>query len=274
MGNRVLNATGQDGVADWTGATSVDETTVGAEGRVVIVSSGGSLRSSTTPVAPGQTVEAAGLVAGTSAALVVEFLDGGGSVLQSAAIPVRSAGVGSPRRGIASSFTIARGRLVAPSSTASARLRATATGTVYLLRPWLESTPYGDGRSLWQAGPHTNPDLDLPVWPSALPILAEDGYTLEPIPTRAEFAGDVGVPITRSRSTTRRYKLRGTLALDSEEQDRLEQFFDDRNGAFWFTRPDNMALQRARWLADGEPTFSGLAHGRRRVAFALLLEVA
>ena len=276
MSNKVLNASGLDGVTDWTGATSVDETTIGAPGRVVLVSSSGSLRSTTTPVEPGAVIEAAGAyqATGGGAVLEVEFLDVSLAVIETTAVPVKRYPSGSPRRGIASTFALARGRLLVPVGAATARLRARGTGTVYLLRPWMETVLYGEFGSTWQTGQHSNPDLALSSWPTKLPPLDEGGYSVDPIPRRKSFAGDAGVPMTRELSSTPRYMLRGSLRLDAEEQDRLEDFFALADSPFWFTRQDNLQLCRAYWTADGELAFAGLVRGRRRVTFTLLLEVA
>ena len=276
MGNKVLNASGLDGLADWTGSTSVDEATIGAPGRVVLVSSSGSLRSSSTPVVAGALVEAAGAyqATGGGAVLEVEFLDVSLAVIEAAVVPVKRYPSGSPRRGIASTFVLARGRLVAPVGAVTARLRARGTGTVYLLRPWLETVLYGRDGSTWQTGLHTNSDLALSSWPTKLPPLEEGAFSVDPIPTRKSFAGDTGVPMTRQMTSTSRYMLRGALRLNAEEQDRLDDFFNLADSPFWFTRQDTLQLCRAYWTADGEPAYSGLVRGRRRASFTLLLEVS
>lgn len=271
MANRILNAAGLDGLADWTGATAIDETVVGGPGRAVIIGAGGTLLSSSTPVVAGQAVEAFGHVAAPGA-LAVEFLSGGGASIDVVAIPQKGAGEGPARRGLPHTFAAFRGRLTAPAGAASARLRATSAGSVALLKPFLETTPW-ERESPWNVGPHTNPDLNLPTWPTKLRPADPSDYSVEPIPTRKAFAGDSGVPITRRVTLTPRYQLSASLRLSLEEFDRLEAFFLAGVEPFFFARYDTQQLCRARWLADGEPKLSGGRLVSRRAQFGLLLEV-
>lgn len=276
MGNRIMNATGLDGLADWTGASSIDEDVIGGPGRLVIVGNAGELTSSATPVIAGQVVEAFGHVAGyagAAASLEVEFLTAGGALVEGVAVSRKSRGDGDPRRGLPNTFDAFRGRLTAPATSAQARLKATsAAGAVYLLKPFLESVPW-EGDSMFQAGPHANADLNLATWPTKLPPVRADGG-LEPIAQRTAFTGDAGVPITRKRTSALRYELRGDFLLTLEQFDRLEAFFRVGAEPFYFTRYDSMQVCRARWLEDGEPSIRGFRNGLRRVSVGLLLQVA
>lgn len=274
MANGIKNASGLD-AADWTGATAFDEEVLGAEGRIVIVGAGGALRSSTVPVVPGQVIEAAGLVgaSGGGAVLEVEFLSGGGVVIETAAVAMKTPGDGRPRRGLPIAFDIRRGRLVTPADAATARLLARGTGSAYLLKPLLDPAP-GRRPTVWTPGPHTNPDLNLPSLPSMLPPIEWDNAELEPIPLRKDFAPDAGVPITRRMGSTPRWKLTTSLRMTMEEADAFDEFFKAGVEPFWIVRYDTQALCRAYWLADGEPSYSAARLGLREVSFGLLLEVS
>lgn len=274
MANRILNAGGLDGLTDWTGATSVDEEIVGGPGRAVILAAGGTLRSSSTAVTPGQALEAFGHVGGQGAALAVEFLAAGGALVDTVAIPQIAPGAPPARRGLPHTFAAFRGRPVAPAGSASARLKATAAaGAVSLLKPFLETQPW-ERDSAWNVGPHTNPDLNRQTWPTKLRLPDAGSYSVEPISTRRAFAGDVGVPITRRLTITPRYRLSAEIRVSIEEYDRLEAFFLASVEPFFFVRYDTQQVCRAYWLEDGEPKLSGSRLVNRSARIGLLLEVA
>lgn len=269
MANMLLNAAALDGGADWTGSTSRDDAVVGAPGKAVFVSTGGAIYSNDVPVTAGKMIDTGGLYFGT--ALTVQFRNGG-TLISAVAVPLRLKGDGAPRRGLAGSFDVARGRILVPVGATTARLRVDGPGTVYLLRPRLETTLVARERHLWQPGAHSNIDLNLPVWPIDFPT--PRGFDADPIATRGSFAGDAGVPITRRKFRTRRYLAKVGYDVTEDELDRLMKFFDETSGPFWYSRPDSRELCRARWTADGEPKPGGLTRGGRGLELTLLLEVA
>ena len=267
MPNLISNATGMDGVAGWTGGSSIDETILGAPGRAVIVGAGGSLTSAVVNVTPGTSIDVFATYAAAAGGALLECVFSTGAV----AIPLKSRGDGRPRRGLPRAFDIARGRLTVPAGAATARLRVTGGGAVYLTKPFLGPAP-ADRESMWQAGPHANADLNLPAFPSELPPPSVDA---SPIAQRKAFAGDAGVPITRRIGSSPRVTANLTYELTLEERDTLDQLYRSAAEPFWFTRIDTMELCRARWLADGEPTDSGTRPGiDRTTRIGLLLEVA
>lgn len=288
MGNLVKNATGMDGATDWSsdGAVTADEATYGAPGRIVLIgqraaASAYVLSNFAGPqVSAGTVIEAFAHFGSTSgtARLYLDIYSAGGSLLQSVEIPRRLVGRGLPRRGVPSSFHFGYARLASPA-TGIPRLRVAVTGATsparaMIMKPFVDSAVKTRKRQPWVAGPHTNVDLNLPAWPSALPILRADQYSVDPIPLAKSFAADSGLPVTARGGTLPRRTLKASLELDVEERDWLEQFFVETPGAFWFMRPDTHELCRAYWAADGEPTDSGLTRGGRRTTFGLSIEVA
>lgn len=266
MGNLIRNGGLLDGVTDWTasaGATrAVDETSVGAEGRLVLavtrgVSSSVSATSSTATVTAGEPIEVMGLVGNSvlgSPQVSLEVVNGGGAVIGSVAIGYRRQGQGAPRRGLPLSFHEAYGVVAAPA-TGNARFVATSTGAagahvLYVLKPYV-GRPLGYP-ARWDPGAHTNLDMNLPVWPSTLPHFRGDP-ALDPYPDFKEFAGDAGLPTTTPTYAGLHHRFRGQMRLTQEQADALDQFYASRAGEFYMVRPDNDTLCVAEWLADGAP---------------------
>lgn len=267
MSNDLSNATFLDDATGWTGGTSVDETTRGGPGRHVILATGGDVVSASGPaVTAGQMCEVFGHHAATGGPSSLYLKVGGTQTI----VPLERANVGEPRRGVPSSFRFSYGRVAAPA-TGTATLRVIGSGTVMLLKPFLDAAP-PTRRQAWQAGPHANVDLDLPAWPTDLPLPDPGSVDGQPVSTRKSFAGDSGVPIMRRMSVTARQMFRAGYELDLEERDRLDAFFRAGHAPFWFLRPDTAQLCRAWWTPE-EPSDRG-GGVRRQTSIELLLEVA
>lgn len=270
MGNQLKNAGLLDGSAGWTGLSgavlSVDEAVVGGPGRAVLVATRNvavgqtvEAASSGLAVTAGQVVEAFASVGGSgpgAVALKLEILSAGGARLAITDVPLQRASVGTPRRGLAASFSRFWG-LAPASATGTARLVGVYTSTVaapqqaYLMKPYL-AAPGSRVPGVWDPGSHDNPDLQLPVWPSGLPPMLEES-SIEPFANRRAFAGDVGLPISERTYRGMHYALRARLRLTPEEADTLDQFYETTPGPFFFLRPDTDQLCMAEWLADGAP---------------------
>lgn len=258
MTNLIPNATGLD-LDGWAGADLLaDDATVGAPGRVVVTGSA-TVSTPTFAIANGARVWVAAHHEPGSA-LTAVFGSGA-----TAPVPLASAGAGPARRGLASTFAFSGGWVTAPVGAGTLRLRAPTS----LMKPIATVAR----ACLWQAGPHTNPDLDYPAWPTDLPMLQDEGLQLDPIPTRKGFTGDSGWEATRRTTRSRRYRMSGQLALTPEERDRLMEFFDAIDGPFWFTRPDTREACLAQFLADGEPVEAGQLPGKRRTQIKLQMRV-
>lgn len=273
MANLIGNATGLDGTAGWFstgGAVSVDESIEGARGRIVIKGTGPTMRSDRYAVAAGETLYASTHHAQGSQIFIL-FYTAAQGFISSAPLSVIRRGVGVQRRGLLSSFDYSKGAAVAPPTAALFNLHTeTAGGAHRFLQPYASTVGHA---GLWQPGPHANPDLDYPAWPTDLPQIMDEGLQLDPIPTRKGFSGDTGWEATRRTTRSRRYRMSGQLALTAEERDRLMQFFDEIDGPFWFTRPDTREVCLAQFLAEGEPVEGGQLPGRRRTQIKLQLRV-
>lgn len=271
MGNDIANASGLDDMASWIGSTGVDEATIGGPGRRVLISSGGDMHSASGPnVVAGQWLEVFGHHAATGGNSSLRVLVGSSGVV----VPLKRAGQGSPRRGVPSSFSFSYGRVQAPA-TGVAKIRTVGTGTAYLLKPFLSADPPADtrARQCWEPGAHANPDLNLPRWPSELPLPVADSWDAKPVARRKSFSGDSNVPITRRVANSLRAIARFALELDVEQRAVLEEFVLSNAEPFWFTRPDTQQLCRAYWTAEGDPADAGLSRSRR-TTLELLLEVS
>lgn len=276
MGNQIQNAGGLDGVTGWSatsGATrSIDEAVLGGPGRAAIIAAkaltsgqGLALWSEGFAVSSGQLIEAYGAVANSEAGLpglALEIVDGGGAVLSSTALPVTPAQkAGGPRRGLASTYAQAYGRVTAAAS-GTARLKASSTATISathqlaLLRPFL-ARPASAQRSAWDPGPHLNPDLQMKTWPASLPGIRRN-LQIAPYADRVSFGGEVGIPTTgKLYGGALQVAMTAQLSLDPEQADTLDRFYEDSTGPFFLIRPDTDQLCYAEWLADGAPRPTG-----------------
>lgn len=273
MPNKIKNATGLDGVANWTGAgLTIDETVAGSPGRAVIKSTGASLASAAIAL-NGATVVYASAHHEHDRNLAIQWLDAGGAQVGQNLMPLIRFGDFRARRGIPSTFDFSRGAATAPGGATQYRLASIGAAGQLLLQPFAST----DGFECWTPGPHDNPDLNLDVWPVTLPDLRELDSPRSP--TRRSFDTDSGIPSGSRIATRGRILLTGEFRLSLEQLDTLEQFHEARNllpesRPFWFVHPDTRRLCRA-WFNpdDGDPSVS--AGGRdRRVRVGLLLEVA
>lgn len=273
MGNLIRNAGLVDGVTDWSASAGavrgVDETVIGAEGRAVLTVSKAltvgqqvSATSSTAAVVAGEPIEVAALVGNSesgSPTVALQVLDGGGAVIGSTPVNYRRQGRGAPRRGLPLSFHDAYGVVAAPA-TGSARLAVVSTAGVasahvlYVLKPYV-GRPLGYP-ARWDPGQHTNPDMNLAIWPATLPRFRGDP-AVEAFPDFKEFAGDAGLPGLTPTYAGLHYKYRGQMRLTQEQADVLDVFYASRPGQFFIVRPDNDTLCIAEWLADGAPKLAG-----------------
>ena len=266
--NRILNATGLDGTAGYSGGAGLaaDEAVLGAPNRIVLkAAAGGYLQPATAAVVAGETVEAFAHHTPGSNLEVIFLTAGDVQVGALSPVPRRANPSRAATRGIAATFAFSRARLLVPATAAKAVLYVKPGGQAIdaMFRPFL-----GDVGECWRPGPHLNPDLDLPSFPPLEP--QRDGFELEPIPLRKSFAGDSGVPTTRRVAATSRRTASVDFALDAIDRDLLDQFWRANHDEFWFVRPDNGDLCVAEWADDGDPKDSG-AGAARRTSVRLLL---
>lgn len=275
MANQLRNATFLDGIADWqptSGNLGVDQAVLGARGRHVLVNAGGGARSaSAVPVVQGRPLEAFVAAWAPGGPPSVDVLVGGVVI---AAVPMTAKADGrGARRGVPGSFYQYRLPPTPSPSTGVAELRITgAGGQVAITKPFLD----GDARlghpQCWQAGPHTNLDLNLPAWPSILPQINMGDFNAQATPMRAGYDSDSGIPFTRMRKRTPWSVVQGTVRLNFEQRDVLDQFWLSGIQPFWFVRHDTMQLMRTRWHPDGDPTDQGDGP-QRATSFQLLCAV-
>lgn len=301
MPNGIKNATGLDGVTDWsidggvTAAISIDESELGGPGRAVIVGTRtatvgqyAALITSRLQFAEGELIEVfahhAADHAGAPIAsrLYASWFNGLGVGISNTAIAAGQIAP-RPRRGLPSTFAFNRVRLTPPADARAVEVYVIATAPssgllrVALLKPFIGGVASGDRPPCWSPGPHTNPDLDLDIWPESLPDFRE--LDSPRTPTRTAFSTDAQIPVGRRFGTRGRIRFTGELKLTLEQRDTLDQFVEARNllpdsAPFWFVHPDTRQLTRA-WIdpEDGEPSDSG--RGRdRRTRVGLMLEVA
>ena len=269
MGNGIKNAGLLDGVTDWSATAgavrTVDDATIGAPGRNVLVvtktlTTGQAISAWSTGLAvtAGQIIEIFALAGNSEAGLTgltLQVLDGGGAVIGSTAIAQRRRASGAPRRGLSIAFNDHFGKVAAPA-TCTARLLATSTATANASHQLCLTKPYlglaGAGLARWDPGAHTNPDLDLPIWPAALPPFRS--VSPEPYANRKPFAGDAGIPSSaKLYAGPLHHALRGQMRLTLETADVLAAFFESDAEPFYIVRPDTEQLCMAEWLDSGAP---------------------
>lgn len=269
MGNGIKNAGLLDGVTDWSATAgavrTVDDEVIGGPGRNVLtvtktLTTGQSISAWSTGLAvtAGQVLEVFALSGNSEAGLTdltLQVLDGGGTVIGSTPIALRRRGAGVPRRGLSVSFNDHFGKVAAPA-TGTARLLATSVAAanaphqLYLTKPYL--APARAGLARWDPGAHSNPDLDLPIWPADLPPFRS--VSPEPYANRKSFAGDVGIPgNTKLYGGPLHHAMRGQMRLTLETADVLDAFFESDAEPFYIVRPDTEQLCMAEWLDTGAP---------------------
>lgn len=257
-GNLLRNAGLLDQVADWSsggGALTVNETTIGAPGRAVLVTGAGGAATSRVDVIAGEVLEISALAGSDGDPPRVEFVvfDGGGAVIYATVIPYRRLAQGRGRRGLISTFNDAYARLTVPV-TGRAWISFTSFGGVmsqiYAMRPYIGRPGLAPMR--WDPGAHGNPDLQLPVWPADLPSFRGQ-VTADPITNLKAFAGDVGIPANTRLYGELRHQYRGQMRLSPEQDDVLTSFYRSGAQRFFMVRQDTAELCIAEWLADGVP---------------------
>lgn len=291
-GNEIVNAGFAEGFSFWTtsgqvGPAVVDEKTLGFDGRLVLTVTGSTdplviaqEAARAIPVTTGQVLEVFGHHGGLNATTVLRVQFSTNSTftagLQEVTVPVVKKGDGRPRLGLAKSFDFSHKRITSPLA-GYARIRVVGTPTgpnpkLALMKPYMERVLASTKYRCWDPGVHVNPDLQLPIWPAELPHLRAESFSAPVIPTRTSFSGDKGVAITKKFTRTPWYTVTGQLRGDQETHAILDQFFREAPEPFWFVRPDTLQLCQATWLAEGEPSMTGLGPDKT-IQFSLQLSV-
>ncbi len=290
MENRIENAGGLDGTTGYAavgGATlAADEATLGAPGRIVITASGSAtatvgVDTDLAAVSAGATYDCAGLwsFVGAAATLAVQWCDGGGTVVNTATLPLVRTATGAAAKGLRQRFNRSYGRVTWPSGASQARLRlsgaATGAYVAGLLKPMIAPARTDGDPPRWDPGPTSNPDLALPIWPAALPPVLMDGFSAAPTSLRKAFESDAGIAMTQKVGATARQIVQAQLRLSPEQLVALEDFHAHGGSPFWFVRPDTDELCQAWWTADGAPALARLAAQEAAYySFGLQLAVA
>lgn len=289
-GNQITNASMADGISAWLGGAgvglSVNDTTYGYDGRIVLVGTTGGqdvdlFMGTPLAVSNGQILEAFSHHAhiGGTTQLVVQFSTTNNfAAITTVPVPLVKAGDGDPRLGLAKSMNFSHGRITAPL-TGFARLYArniavgAGTKRGLLLKPYLEVLPNAKAKyRCWDPGPHINPDLNIPRWPAVLPHLRGDGFSVPTIPSRTAWSGDQGVEVYKKLTNAPWFRVDAQIRGDQETHAILDQFFRTSPEPFWFVRPDTFQLCRATWRADGEPAMQGVGPDKT-ISFGLQLSV-
>lgn len=269
--NLLTNATFLEGALAWQGTNlAVDETVLGGPGRAVLKGTGGFINSNYAngpDVVAGDLLEV--MVLAKSGSAVVLQIEGGAEY----PISLKRAGEGTTERGIPHTMSEYRSRVLV-NADGKARIRVTNAVNAHISKPYIEKVGPNARTRFWTPGPHTNVDLNLPVWPSHFPPFQQDSVQINPTQVRKAFTGDVPIPSTSRMSLTPAYNFRGDLELSSLEYDQLEELcYGTGNDPFWFVRPDTKQLCHAYWTEDGQPTTNGVQTLTRRVGVGLLLQV-
>jgi hypothetical protein len=301
MGNRIVNASGLDGVTGYQSiglvapprVISIDDSNLGAEGRLAIVSSGAALagapalsgiRTDEVAVVAGETLDAFThfRTVGGTPSVWIQWIDIAHDATTSSPLeitPPRSPPFGA-LRGRPGGFSFAALRTVVPVGAAFARLTVACVlpqvgdaAAAILVKPFLGPPTLRGRRAAWTPGPHLNPDLALPAWPDILPPAEADSFNYEPVPTRRAFAGETGVPINRPTGANGWGYASFTMVLNAEQFDALGAL-SRTGGEFWYVRPDTAELCVAEFAEDGDPRDNGGHIGARRTAVRLLLRVS
>lgn len=292
-GNAITNAGGVEGVAGWVGSAgsvlAIDDTVRGFDGRMVIrAAKNVALNEVVTlanqpavAISSDQYIEAFahhGANRGSTTLKLQIFSDAAATVLlQTIDVPTQTAGDGNPRLGLSKSYTFSHLRMKSPV-TGFMRLQVSNSPTsaglmqVLIMRPYLEAVSQKTKYRCWDPGPHIDPDLNLPHWPSDLPHLRAENFSVPVIPSRVAFSGDKGIAVTKKLTRSPWYQAMGQVRGDQETHAILDQFFRTQPEPFWFVRPDTLQLCRAYWLAEGEPSSSGLG-ANKIIEFGLQLSI-
>lgn len=291
-GNELTNAGFAEGISFWdyagnNGPAYIDETEHGYDGRPVFVVRGTGASSviaqqlaKTVQVASGQSIEVfahhAGINGQTTLYVVFSPDQNFTGGLVQTVVPIVSKGDGNPRLGLAKSFNFSHARITSPMN-GYVRLYLNCNNTgpnpkSLLMKPYLERVLPKTKYRCWDPGLHVNPDLQIPHWPSELPHLRADQFSAPIIPSRVGFSGDKGVSVTKKLTRNPWYNVSGQIRGDQETHAILDRFFRTAPEPFWFVRPDTLQLCQATWMAEGEPSMSGLGPDKV-IQFGLQLRI-
>ena len=266
MGNLLANASFLDGDTNWaavSGGLAFDEVTLGAPGRRVLTGSGGAY-SAEVPVSG--IVEAFIWISGTGGDARLAWSGGASTPL------VLSRPATTPsKRGVPTSFDYFYVRTDAQSG--SVRIVGEGSGSRAILKPYIGPAAPWPGRRVWDPGSHSNPDLQLPIWPSSLrPVQASSNP--QPVANARAFSTDSNIPIREDLYTGLHYQFKGEVRVTPDELDDLELLYETARDGFFFVDPFSDRLCIAEWLADGAPTFSSDQGLTAIYSFGLHLTVA
>ncbi|MGN6064881.1 hypothetical protein [Brevundimonas diminuta] len=273
-GNALKNCGFLDLAAGWEatgGVLAVDEASRGAPGRAALTATraaAGALMIRTRPADRAPTAgwggyEAMAAVAalnddsGVAVAVLVEFFDAGGAVVEARSVdvqPARLARHGLARAGLRITYGRAFDRGAVPPAAVTAGLSVQAQGATSLsvVKPMLAPAQAGRSEPLaWDPGPHDALELNRPRWPSILRAFAS-GPGAEPQADRTEFAAATGRPMARRTTASAARKYADAVRCDPVERAELEAFHASV-GDFWFVEPDTDRLCLASFAADGAP---------------------
>lgn len=254
-----------DGVSGWSaasGSLSIDESTFGAPGRLVLVVSQTSdgqpvgVNSDAMTLAAGQSFFIRLGIGSTSGEPAQVTLEASGQTpIQ---IPRRRAAVRPPGRALADGMDwhVAQGAVPAAGNW-SLKVKGAGPTTgprkLALFQPQVTEARADGLPPPFDPGPHATTDLNLPSWPVVLrPFLGDSSPT--PMPSRSTFQTADGFNRSRRLFVDPPVNFRGLLRCDAAEADALEAFHRDLGtGAFYLVRPDTGQLCVATWMADGAP---------------------
>lgn len=300
--NLLTNCGYLDGATGWAGTAqltlAIDESVRGSAGRAALVGTGSSTATNQkqalacavdarAEVVEGVEYEVTACVfasvngVAVAPAVAVVWRGAGGSTILTEPLTVAAPQIalhGEARLGVRNSWRRLRARLTAPAGAASADLEVAVTpaasGTaveIALLKPLIAET-WAPWPVTFDPGQTSNPDLDLPIWPSAL-----RGFDLgpggEPQADRVEFGEGPGRPSRRRTTADPARQFSGALRCDPVERAVLEDFHRGV-GDFWFVEPDSDRLCIASFAADGAPRMTEDRGEVSTVSVGLWLETA
>lgn len=302
MANLHSNAGFLDGAAGWqitSGMTlAVDETVRGAAGRMALRGTGTSTASAQTrwlsaTEAARCNIDGASLVEVdlAAAALVangnvrpnarLSFYNASGGLVLSYDLPLTRPHLeawGIALRGLPDTYWRSYGLYVRPGSATRASLEVGVTSTasgqsleVLLLKPYIGRPSASRRRPVWGPGAHASEDLNLPNWPSDMPLLGLEGAQGK----AAFIAHDAGTGLAAQRraSADPARKLTTRVRVNTLERDHLETFARTV-GRFWITEPDTDKLCLAQFDPEGLPRMADHRGGHQLMEVTMWLETA
>lgn len=280
MANRFRNAGLVEQLSGWSSnvTLALDTSVKGAPGRAALTISGtlataGSgafifnAADNRPTLTPGQKQEFSVLVAGKVNGVAVLpqikiiYVTSLGGIAGVEAIvpgPAEYSVEGEAVRGLRGTYRRAWARLTAPASTATyilqAEVYAPSNGSTYelaMVKPFGDFPTGAVHHLLFDPGPHTDADLNLPAWPALRPFRNPPQIT--PVANRTAFQTAAGINKTRLLYAEAPVDFRGQVRCTPTEADTLEQFYRAGHERFWIVRPDTDELCVATWLPDGAP---------------------